>query len=98
MIIDKIENLEKYLSTLKYGKELLAFMNETDFSALPYGKTDIVGKNLFVNYMTYKTKNEVGDFEAHKNYIDLQFIINGEERIDYANTSNCKTTVAYNKE
>lgn len=98
MIIDKIENLEKYLSTFKYGKELSDFIKNTDFSTLSYGKTQIVGKDLFVNYMTYTTKNTVGDLEAHKDYVDLQLVFKGEERMDYANLDDCTTTVEYNQE
>ena len=96
MILGKIKDLEKYVYTLKNGKELLDFVKNTDFSTLPYGVTEIKGKDLFVNFMTYKTSDDIGVFEAHRDYIDLQLIVKGEERIDYADLSDATTTIEYN--
>lgn len=98
MILDKVKNLKEYLSTIKYGKEIIEFLEKTDFDNLPLGKTQIVGEELFVNYVSYTTEKTSGDFEAHRFYVDLQLIIDGEERIDYANLSECKTTKPFNKD
>lgn len=98
MILDKIENLETYISAFKHGKEIIEFLKTTDFNKLPFGKTKILGDELFVNYVSYTPSDNIGDFEAHRDYLDLQLIIDGEERIDYANLTKCKTTVPYDKD
>ena len=95
MILDKIENLETYISAFKYGKEVIEFLEKTDFDKLPLGKTQIIGEELFVNVLAYTTSKTDGDFEAHRSYIDLQLVISGEERIDYTNLSACQTTKPY---
>lgn len=51
---------------------------------------------LFVNVMSYETMPRKDcRFESHREYIDLQFTINGLELIDYCNYSNLEKDGKY---
>lgn len=44
------------------------------------GKYEIDGKNVFISVMTGPTKPEADKkFEVHRDYIDIQYIVSGEE-------------------
>jgi biofilm protein TabA len=63
-------------------------IHQTDFSNTPIGKYTIDGENLFAMVQQYNTKpKEQGFWEAHRRYIDLQAVIQGAEKIGYANLS-----------
>ena len=54
-----------------------------DMAALPCGRNEIDGDNLFVNVAEYTTKlHEDCKFEAHRSYIDVQCVVSGTERVD----------------
>lgn len=83
MIFDTLKNIENYagLGRVYDGLQLLA---KTDFSALEAGKYTVDGDNLFYIVQTYETKAETTLPEAHKAYIDVQFVVEGEEDIGFA--------------
>lgn len=57
------------------------YLVHNDLKALPLGRKDL-NENVYVAVSEYMTKDiEDADYEAHKQYIDLQYIITGEELI-----------------
>lgn len=81
MIADRIENLEKYIPYMSAIKDVVGFLRENDVSALEAGRHDI-SEEVYVNVQIYEPAgNEV--FEAHRQYIDLQYIAEGGEEIDF---------------
>ena len=86
MIFGNIRNLEtdgKYLGQpLVRGLEYLA---RTDFSALAAGRYEIDGTDAFALVQEYRTvpKKEKKP-EAHRKYVDIQYIAQGSEIIGYA--------------
>ncbi|MCR5266669.1 MAG: YhcH/YjgK/YiaL family protein [Cyanobacteria bacterium RUI128] len=95
MIKDRIENYKnaKVEDNIFKGLE---FVVKTDFSKLEDGK-HIISDNMYVNIQTYETKEDA-DFEAHRLYADIQYIISGEEKIGVTDYSNCTTSVKYSKD
>ena len=80
MIFDSFENLNKYIPIfpeLRGVKSLsLAFL-----SSLSIGKHTI-NENIYINIDEYYGKNQTDTFyEGHKNHIDLQLVLFGEETI-----------------
>lgn len=64
-------------------RRAVAYAKEHDLSALEPGRHDIDGDALFVNVCAYDTRAfEDCRFEAHRRYIDVQMVLEGEERID----------------
>lgn len=57
----------------------LAFIGRSDLDTLKVGKHEIPGTEAFVNVIDYTTRLE-GDFEYHRQYIDVQYIVSGGEK------------------
>lgn len=82
MIIDKIENLPLYLPLNSGIEPALEFINDFLKEPVVAGKYEIDGEKVFAMVQSYETKPRAGAlFEAHKKFIDLQFMFKGKERI-----------------
>ena len=84
MIYDAIENEGLYFEKGTPLHEALCFAASFDQS-LPDGRYEFDGDELFVTISSYETKN-AGDlkFEGHREYIDVQLILEGREFMDVA--------------
>ena len=59
-----------------------AFMKENDLSTIKPGRHDIDGDNLYISITDYNTKNEEdANYEAHRKYADIQYVVTGKEQI-----------------
>lgn len=76
--------------------EGLVYLKSVDFSKIDDGRHEI-NENMYVNVQTYQTKDDAL-FEAHRDYIDIQYVIEGEEKIGVTDYSTCSEAVAYDKE
>lgn len=82
MIIDKIENVNIYASLSKRLAKGIDYINNSDFSKTDLGTYKIDGDDVFAMVQEYDTKNiEDCKLEGHKKYIDIQYLIKGEEQI-----------------
>lgn len=89
MIIDTLENSSRYESLHPSFKAAFAFLKRPDIEATPVGRLELDGTRLFSLTQEYETKPiQEGKLEAHKKYIDIQFIVGGEEFIGYAPLKN----------
>ena len=96
MIIDKIENAKLYTGLSESIAKGLEIIQDKSLFEKEDGKYEIDGDNLFILVQRYATKDkEEMLFEAHKNYIDIQAIIDGEETIGYALTETLKVVQPY---
>lgn len=99
MIIDKLENAEFYYGLGEKYKKAFEFLKNTDMKNLENGKHEIDGDEIFVAVQDYQTKTEDdAEFEAHKKYTDIQFIITGEEKLGYGNIENFSETTDFDEE
>ncbi len=76
--------------------EGLNYLASTDFTKVEDGRHDLTDY-LYANIQTYQTKEDAL-FEAHRDYIDIQYIISGEEKIGVTDYSSCTEAIAYDKE
>ena len=100
MIIDQIENIDTYKALGSNLAKAFDVLKETDFKALESGKHEVDGDNLFFMVARYDTL-AIQDciLEAHKDYIDIQYLVSGEEIFGYAPISDkLKTTQPYKPE
>ena len=80
MIFDEIRNIGQYQGISKNLDTAIAFLQKTDVTTLPVGKTEIDGDNVFITVMEVVTKDkEELRFEYHKEYMDIQMDIEGTE-------------------
>ena len=79
-------------------EKALDFIIKTDFSSLKNGKYPIEGDRIFVNLFEYDTcPKKEKNAEAHKRYIDLHYVISGQEVIEVGNKDlNKNVTQEYN--
>lgn len=92
MITGNIRDAKKYYSVhpdFEKAFKILASLT----TEIENGSHKIDG--LTVNVSCPK-KNDDKPFEAHRKYIDLHFIINGEEDFGYANINYATPTTEYN--
>lgn len=98
MIIDNIKNLGKYENIHEQIKNVITFMETFDKNEFNPGRVDI-NENLFASLQSYQTlKAEEKEFEVHKDYIDLQYIVTSSERIDFATKDTYRKDCEVNKE
>ena len=99
MIIDKLSNSNIYSSLGERISKAFAYLKQTDFSKTELGKHEIDGDNIFALVNEYNTKDESeGKLEAHKKYIDVQFVAKGSELMGYAPFENQKVINEYNEQ
>ena len=75
----------------------LDWLRKTDLENLADGKYLIDSERIFANVQSYKTKI-TAPFEAHKKYIDIQYMIKGEEKIGVVDYDVCTTVEQYNSQ
>ena len=84
MVVDTLENLEKYASLNPLFAQAIDFLKSRDLQAMEIGKTELKGKDLFVNIAQTKPKTkEEAKLETHNEFIDIQIPLSGTEIMGY---------------
>lgn len=79
-INDVAGGLAKYPERIR---QALRFLQATDFSKLPDGKIEI-DDGMYANLQRYETRiPESGKPEAHRQYVDVQYVVEGEEELGW---------------
>ena len=99
MIIDKIKNADIYYNLGEKIEKALRYLKEKDFSSMSDGKYEIYGNKIFAMVSRYETKPvNTGVWEAHKKYIDVQYIAEGTEKLGYAPVDILTVSEEYSEE
>lgn len=99
MIIDHIDNVSFYYGLGDRIVKALEFLKNNDFSNMECGTYEIDGSNVYAMVKRYESKPiEKGLWEAHRKYIDVQYVVEGEEKIGYSNLSSMQEVQEYNPE
>jgi YhcH/YjgK/YiaL family protein len=84
VIIDKIENYGQYSLIGKKIGSALEYIWNTDFGPLENGRHEIGGDEMYLLLSEYLTKDAAEcKIEAHRKYIDVQYMIEGTEQVGY---------------
>ena len=98
MITGRKEDLNTYKGLSERIDKAIDYILNLDESIAP-GKYEIDGKDVYVSIIEKETSSmDNFKFEAHKNYLDLQYIISGGEIMVYAPVSDCEVITEYNAE
>ena len=97
MIKDKLVNSSTYINISNNLKKGFEWLQATNLDTIKDGKYYIDGEKVFANIQTYETKDDA-KYEAHRKYIDIQYMINGKELVGVTDISNCKTCIQYDTE
>lgn len=98
MILDTLDNATRYEGLNSRFAKAFAYLRTVD-GTQPLGRHDLDGDQCFALVQTYETKPiEKALFEAHRKYIDVQFIHSGRETILWASLASMKEeTMAYDE-
>lgn len=90
MILDSLPNLALYSELSPHLSAAAVFLASNDLAALPAGRVEIDGDDVFANVSDYDTHDPAPDrFEAHRTYVDLQIVVSGAERVLVAPRTPC---------
>ncbi|HUG67587.1 MAG TPA: YhcH/YjgK/YiaL family protein [Pirellulaceae bacterium] len=86
MILDRLENAALYIGLGEGIATALKYLQDNDCTKLPVGTIPIQGEQIYalVQDNTTKTRDQ-GIWEAHRKYIDVQFVAAGVEEMGYSN-------------
>lgn len=91
MIVDSLKNARLYYNLSDRLAKGLKYLQETDFSKMEPGRYEIDGANVYAMVQQYDSiPIENCRWEAHRRYIDIQYIVDGIEKMGYANIKNMK--------
>lgn len=99
MVIDNLAHSSLYEHLGPLFVKGFTYLKETDFSKVPKGKYEVDGTDLIAIVNEYNTVDPAGEqMEAHKKYIDVQYIVSGEERIGHDLLQQQTPSKAYDEE
>ena len=93
MIYDTIKNLKSYTALNPAFEAIAKFIEENDLASMECGGYD-VAEGIKVGISEYEPATG-GDFEAHRDFHDLQYAITGEEAIDVLPIEFAKESTGY---
>ena len=99
MLTTNILLAEKYDYLSEKFKKAFTFLRDTDLAALPVGNVPIDGNEVYANVQSYSTMDAADcPFESHKEYFDVQYVVEGEECFGYEPVENLIPSVEYDAE
>ena len=97
MIKDYLKNAKIYYNLSENLKKGFEWLEKTNLKKLSDGKYEIEGNQVYASVQTYETKDDA-NYESHRKYIDIQYMINGVEKVGVTDLANCKTCIEYDNE
>lgn len=99
MIIDKTKRIATYYSLMPEFREAVEFalslsekpVGRYEYDGLPRGRVYV----LVQEGMTQPFEN--GKVEAHRNYLDVQFLLKGKEAVYYRDVEGMKESIPYDE-
>lgn len=93
---DLTRDLARYQNSPFYPA--LRFLSEVPVEEIDVGRYDIDGDKIFALVSSYPSKSPAEcKFESHKDYIDIQCLLKGKERIGIAPSSELEVSEPYDK-
>ena len=85
MIVSALDAAQFDAATAKRLSRAMEWLGQTDMAALTPGRHDIDGDEIYANVMEVTTCAPAEkQFEAHHAYLDVHYVIEGEELIGTA--------------
>lgn len=93
---DKRTFVEQNILNPKSWEAALKFMKESDFNSMELKNYDLLEDGTYANIAEYTTKDSA-HFEAHRKFIDIQYLSKGKEyiRVTPVDSTNQNTVQAY---
>ena len=100
MVITDIDKAAEQIVLTEGLKKAIAFLKDKNNHTLPDERVDVDGDKVFALVQSYdsKMKRDDPDFEAHRKYVDIQFLASGTEILGWAPLDEVTITDPYNDE
>ncbi|MCL1066739.1 YhcH/YjgK/YiaL family protein [Shewanella olleyana] len=99
MVVDSLTHHQLYHSLSPRLAKALNHLAETDFTQAEVGTYPLEGKDIFVIVNDYHTKpKHTEPFEVHQQYIDVQYVVSGEEEFGYLPLADQTPLAPYHQE
>jgi biofilm protein TabA len=98
MIVAALESLEKQTGQPARLHQALAWLVAHQADVDLNDRVEIDGKEIYALVQVYETirSTELVKLEAHKSYIDVQYIVSGEEMMGWAPKDAMRDVTSYN--
>jgi YhcH/YjgK/YiaL family protein len=98
MIFDQLKHAQIYFPLGARVQKALEYLLNTDFNLIEPGKYEIDGDEIYAVVSQYDTKPaSSGRWEAHKRYLDIQYVVEGKEKIGYSFSNKTIVTQNYDE-
>jgi YhcH/YjgK/YiaL family protein len=97
MIVATLDHLTNQAAIPPRLSEALDFLRNTDLLALEDGRVEIQGDEVYALVQSYDSRPipEQPRFEAHRKYLDVQYLASGTEAMGWASLDQLDVTVEY---
>jgi len=91
IIINKLQHAERYFKMHPAFEKAFMFLRQNGLAELPAGRHEIDGDRLFciISKGPGRSRAEA-KLEAHRKYIDIQYVIAGTDEMGFKPTADCK--------
>lgn len=91
MILDVLDNADRYLTLNKGFRNGFAFLMRSDLKNLAPGRHEISTDRVFALVEDAPgRKKEEAELEAHEKYIDIQLVVTGTDNMGWKRKETCK--------
>ena len=99
MILDILTNAAKYAGLKNGLSEGFGFLDQPNLAGLKDGTYEISGDRVYaiVAHENGRTVDD-GQLEGHRKYLDIQYVISGDESMGWAPREGLMTAVDYDAE
>lgn len=100
MILANLSDIVYQVVQTPNMEKALHFLRNSDLDALPLGRTLIDGNSVYAIISSYSTivSGKILELEGHKKYVDIQYVLSGEEMIGWSSAEDVPVTRAYDSE
>jgi len=84
LLVSDLDHIDHQIDSTPGLRKAFAFLRSDSLRSLTDGRVEIDGDRVFALVQRYQTMAvDTPRFECHRKYIDVQFIVSGEEIIDW---------------
>ena len=92
MILDDLNNINKYVAIHPSFEKAFTYFTSTNFEDIKPGKYEIEGEQIFALVVSedgVAMLDSTAQFECHNTYIDIQYVFSGVETVGYKSRLTC---------
>ena len=97
MIVTNLEHLAQQMAPSPALPKVIEFLRQVRPEALKEGRVEIAGDQAYALVQLYETRAGEPKFEAHRKYLDIQYMAEGDEVIGWAFIDRMAVDTTYNE-